>query len=391
MSGDPPSEPAAATDHDAAYRARVLQEHGASGEELVELLAYTRNRFAPAVALPQLPLDDEAFAYAWEDYLHASETEGVWACLRSRLVQLQFPIEDGMSEREGYRAATRRGAVPPAMELPSPRQPNGIRLLIHPTPAGRIPIVIAEDRDDFVMLVQALSRRNEPVPVPDAMGACIVSGYNNWERMARHRTAWETENGPGSWALGFREIAPKKHLYQDRFILLSCGPYSGVAAEQIGLSDEAWARHSLRIRLEHECIHYFTLRVFGSMLNSVHDELLADYAAITTVFGSFRADWCLRFFGLENYPRFRPGGRLETYRGDPPLSDAAFRVLQSLVVQATHNLASFQRTGSGRSRESAPVYDVAILSQLPLEALADPAGFGERVRLHERRLTSCRY
>jgi len=67
------------------------------------------------------------------------------------------------------------------------------------------------------------------------------------------------------------------------------------------------------------------------MRNNLLDEVIADYFGITAACGRFRADWLLRFFGLESYPRYRAGGRLEHYRGDPPLSDAAFLVLQRLL------------------------------------------------------------
>ena len=92
------------------------------------------------------------------------------------------------------------------------------------------------------------------------------------------------------------------------------------------------------IRLEHECTHYFTKRVLGSMQNRVLDEFIADYAGISAVVGGFRADWLLAFVGLECYPAYREGARLQNYRGTPPLSDGAFRILQALVFQAAHNL-----------------------------------------------------
>lgn len=44
------------------------------------------------------------------------------------------------------------------------------------------------------------------------------------------------------------------------------------------------------------------------------DELIADYAGIVAAWGRYRADWFLRFVGLEDYPRYREGGRLQNYR-----------------------------------------------------------------------------
>ncbi len=74
------------------------------------------------------------------------------------------------------------------------------------------------------------------------------------------------------------------------------------------------------------------------MRNSLLDELIADWAGITAAAGRFRADWFLRFMGLEEEGRYRAGGRLENYRGKPPLSDGAFKVLQSLVRNAARKL-----------------------------------------------------
>jgi hypothetical protein len=146
-----------------------------------------------------------------------------------------------------------------------------------------------------------------------------------------------------------------------------------VSASEIGLTEQEWRRTSTTIRLEHECTHYFTLRVFGSMRNNLLDELVADYAGITAV-GPYRADWFLRFMGLEAFPAYREGGRLQNYRGDPPLSDGAFRALQRLVKDAAENLG---RLGSdpayqpGRETEDRAATLLA-LTGFRLEDLAVP-------------------
>jgi len=64
---------------------------------------------------------------------------------------------------------------------------------------------------------------------------------------------------------------------------------------------------------------------------------------ITAAIERFRADWLLRFYGLESFPRYREGGRLQNYRGDPPLSESAFVVLQKMVVAVCTNLENFDR------------------------------------------------
>jgi hypothetical protein len=85
-----------------------------------------------------------------------------------------------------------------------------------------------------------------------------------------------------------------------------------VAIETVG-----WAEARTAIRRDHECAHYFTRRLFGSMRNHAQDELMADWAGLVAATGRFRAEWFLRFLGLEEYPLYRSGGRLDLYRGDP--------------------------------------------------------------------------
>src|SRR5215203_7334573 len=193
----------------------------------------------------------------------------------------------------------------------------------------------------------ALSMKNEPARVPESMGACMVAGFNNWDRIREYRRRWEAEGGDRSgtaWRREFKRLVPRKELYQDRFLILSDGPYSNVTAGEIGLSDTDWRRQSTMIRLEHECSHYFTLRVFGSMRNNLLDELIADYMGITAAAGRYRADWFLRFMGLESFPAYREGSRLQNYRGRPPLSEGAFGTLRALVRDIAENL---QRVGDG--------------------------------------------
>jgi hypothetical protein len=174
------------------------------------------------------------------------------------------------------------------------------------------------------------------------------------------RRAWEAgtvdAGGAGDWGAAFGVLRARKELYQDRFILLSGGAYSGVPAGAMGLEPEAWSRASITIRLEHECAHYLTRRVLGSMRNNLLDELMADYAGIVAAAGRYRADWFLRFCGLER-EACRADGRLWNYRGEPPLSDDAFAVLQRVVRAAAAEVERYDaglpadaRTPDGRAR-----------------------------------------
>jgi hypothetical protein len=147
-----------------------------------------------------------------------------------------------------------------------------------------------------------------------------------------------------------------------------------VPASRLGLTDEGWQALSLAIRLEHECAHYFTRRVLGSMTNTLHDELIADYVGITLANGEYRPEWLLHFMGLENHPRYRTSGRLGSYRGDPPLSESAFRILQSLVVSAAQALSTLDPLARARDRDLTSV--ALAIEDLAARPLLEMASVG---------------
>jgi len=363
-----------------SFRADVLANFGASATDAEELLAYNQNVFNRNTLTHPVTfgLAPEAHVTAWEEYAIAARVVGAFEALKQRLVQFQFPIQQGLSQTEAYRAATRKGVSVDGMAeanglvLTLPKQ---LQLIIHQSMAGPIPVLLTGNREDFVTLVQALTMRNEPKLVPASMGACIVSGFNNWDRIRSLRQQWSARNSgncsESSWAAEFQLIIPQKELYQDRFIILSDGSYSNVSATDMGLKEPQWQRLSLTIRLEHECTHYFTRRLFDSMRNNMLDELIADYRGIVAATGQYRADWFLRFLGLESFPHYREGGRLQNYRGQPPLSDRAFKILQALVSAAAENLEHFDAEHTDKLTDTniQPLM-LTSLTYLTLEELA---------------------
>ena len=337
-------------ERDLEYRRHVLEECGAGPAEVEEMLPYTENPFRDVdPGKPDYPLEDEPLIDAWLEYEADAQEMGSFAALQRRFPQLRFPIREGMSEEDAYRRATRKGEMSaadgfaPGLEL---KRPDTVALQVTPTIAGRLPVIVAEEREDFVALVRAFTGRNEPIDVPNSMGASIVTGLNNWDRIARYRAEWEKTATPGpfggpNWGEEFKKLAARKELYQDRFVLLSRGPYSAVSARMAGFDDDEWRDLSLQIRREHEFTHYFTLRVYGAMRNNLLDELVADFVGLVRAMGKYSSNLALMFFGLEDYPMFRPGGRLSGYRGTPPLSDAAFTVLQCLAWRCARNMEVF--------------------------------------------------
>jgi hypothetical protein len=294
------------------------------------------------------PPPDEPFVEIWDRWAEEARTRGsggAWGVLARNLPQLAFPVREGMRGDDDYRRATLQGADPAGLAaatgLAVPA-PESIGLEVHPTPAGRLPVITVRHRPTFELLVQALTRRNEPVPVAPAHGASMVAGYNDWRRIDEHRRRWaetpEADRETATWAEEFARIRPLKDLYQDRFLLLSDGPYSAVPAADLGLDDDTWRELSLVLRREHEATHYFTRRLLGSMENHLLDELLADWSGLVAATGGFRADWFLRFLGLEDYPRVRPGGRLALYLGDVEPGTPEHDELLGYVVRAARRL-----------------------------------------------------
>jgi hypothetical protein len=365
----------------------VLARLGAAPEEAAELRAYNENVFDLGALGPEtrFPFPDEPFVAFWEAVAAQSRERGAFAVLRERLPQLAFPIREGISRTEAYRDATLRGV--PVETLPAATglelaHPEAVEVVLHTSPAGRIPLLIVRRRPEFVALIQALSRKNEPEPVSEAQGALMLAGYNNWSRIRELRRRWEAEEPAArqtaTWGEEFQRLQPRRELYQDRFILLSDGPYSAVPARDLNLDEAGWRQLSLVIRRDHECAHYLTRRLFGSMRNNLLDELMADYAGLVGATGRFDAAWFLRFLGLEDFPEYRAGARLDLYRGKPPLSGGAFRVLQRLIREAA---LSLERFDAGQDQDRTPAgtaRTLAALASLRLEDLAAP-GAEERI------------
>lgn len=379
-----------------ADRLSFLRTLAASPEAAAELLAGLPPPF-PEPKQWSFPLSDAPGINAWEEYMAAAREQGAFPVLQEKLVQLRFPVEKGISETEAYRAATRRGIFPgstPA-DLPGLRDPAALSLSLQQTPAGRIPLLDTANREDFVYLVQALACKNEPRPVPPSQGAQLITGLANWDRIARLRRAWEMKQDPaaanplgapamgavpglaacGGWNARWQELQQNKERYQDALIILSHGPYSGVAATSLGLDKATWLDLSCRIRLGHESAHYLCKRVLGAIRNSMHDELVADYYGLATAACGWRADWLRRFLGLEDFPVYREGGRLENYRGDPPLSEPAFVLLQQVLVRAIDSLdRCLLQLGEQATHKAGRLTMLLALAGLDLVELATAAG-----------------
>ena len=355
-----------------------------SHREVEELRHYSTSRFDLSFwSTLTYPLPDEPFLETWRSYAAEVEKAGTLLAIYRWLPQLQFPIEENLSKLPEYTNATRRGRYrypsEAARGLPLKR-PDLCRIGIHQTAAGRLPIISADVRSDFVALVQAFTKRGEPVSVPNSMGAVMITGYNNFHRIHQLKDAFHAKSNDAKfWMTEFARIKAQKDLYQDKFVILSSGPYSGVPDPSLNQTVDEWLQTSSRIRLAHECAHYFTSRVLGSMQNKLLDELLADFCGIVSATGTYSKEWALCFLGINDEFECRPGGRIENYRGDPPLSSGAFNALKEMVCAAVANLEVFDRA-SVRDPISFSDQAAAIctIASFTLDNLALPNG-GDRL------------
>ena len=364
----------------------LVKEYTSDATVITELLAYTKNKFnlekeAPFVA------QDEAYISAWNRYYEESLDTSVFGTLQSYLSQFQFPIKEGISTSPEYRDATLKGKltentkIAPGLLL---NNPDGLVLKIHKSNAGLIPVLIVPDDEDFDAIIQALSHKNEPVAIPKTMGAALLMELNNWDRIHTLKKAWLVANPLGNWNLEFKEnILPKAALYKDKLIVLSTKPYSGVKASSLGLDNRDWLRRSLDIRLEHECVHLFTLKYFGKAANNLHDELIADYIGIRKTLGFFDSAWLLHFMGLENYPNYRDGARLENYLETASISIAAFKILQRIVKNAIDTLVKFDQELNISSSEQEDAKRIATLCSVDLITMASPQGLKKLLSVHK--------
>ncbi len=352
----------------------VLESFGAAGEILAELEAYLDNPYANFKD-EKLPLQAELQVPFWQRYVAEAQGEGVVASLSRSFPQLLFPLAEGLSVDPVYRAATRRGELDPSLPVGGGvglERPESLELTLDDGPAGPVPILVARHRPDFVRLVQALTCRNEPEPVPDSMGGCLVKGLADWERVRAYRTAWESgldrTATAEEWAAEMTTgMAPQKDLWQDRLILISDGPYSAVPAAEVGIEEAEWRERSVAIRIAHESFHYLTLRLAGVMRSHFLDELLADYAGLVAAYGYYDSELALRFLGLDRLPAIRPEGRLSNYRGS--LSDGALALLAQFLATAARALAALPQLDGDRATE-AQSQRLLALAALGLDGIA---------------------
>lgn len=304
---------------------------------------YFLNRFCEKPDKRMASVDDP-YVRSWEGYAVTYREEETFQLLKTCYPQLNFPIQEGINKTKDYIDVVLKGKSLPGSEGDTLllNKPEGVRFTLHESIAGKVPVLTVADDEDFVKIVQCLLYKNNPTPVPHSMGALLLNGINNWDRIKALKTKWQQNNPSESWNQEFsKNILPNPGLHKDKLIILSTKPYSAVSADFLGLTEADWMSQSLTLRLEHECTHLYTLSRYGCASNNLHDELVADYIGISNTIGFYSKEWMLAFMGLEGYPNYRQGGRLENYVNHANLTLEDFRQLIPVIKCAIENIASF--------------------------------------------------
>jgi hypothetical protein len=363
---------------DLNLREEVLRRFGAQNETLQQLLDYCENRFQlpDAATRWRFPLENEPHVADWQLYLDEAGND-VWSTLQQYIPQFNIPISEGISATQHYADVARKGE-PFSLEHFGTRQqlnsPEQLSLSIHEHHAGALPVLHTTDRRDFDILNQVVLHRCEPKSIPRAVNAQLVAGFINWHRLSRYREAWASTPGvvdtETAWLMERARVAKfEKWRFQDRFLILCSHPYSDLSAIDLGLHkpESEWVARSDQLRMEHEFTHYMTKRVFGVMQLNILDEIIADWAGTTLVFGKFDAALFIHMFGIEPSGDASETGRVHEYTSTLREFPDALSILYRLTEKAAHQLQQLTSnlyTPSNRRRF------LMALTQMSLELLA---------------------
>lgn len=269
-----------------------------------------------------------------------------WTFLKTCFPQLNFPIQEEIHKDISYRSSTLRGDFTQIkiFENRIGLFSNSISVDIYNSFAGQVLVLKVNSDSDFIKIIQSLLHQNKPKNIPDSMGAVFINGINNWQKIKGLKSCFLKNNPTHQWKSYFENnVRPFSYLYKDRIIVLSNKYYSNVRPEVIGIDPEEWQELSLQIRLMHECTHLYTKQRYGIASNNLHDELIADYIGLLCAAGTYDKNWMLLFMGLEDYPNYRIGSRLQNYIEDSKIDSEVFKVLTECIYKCISNIALFEQ------------------------------------------------
>ncbi len=334
----------------------------------------------------RLPLEEEPHVSVWQGYAQVSARDGVLTTLRQHFAQLRFPVAAGIQHTPAYRVATGMGmhAAPAGDDTLELERPEALQLGVHQDLLGRAPVLSTPHRPDFERLVQALGKRNEPVPIPATSDVYLIVGLNNWDRIHTYKRHWLAgQQGPAeeaeqAWQGVFRELTAHKALYQDRFIiaehrLATLPPAPGAKAA-------TWPPMADALHQAHAAAHYHLFRLLPQQRETpLHGELLAYYVALVQTSGRFRADWFLHLLN----PSLASGGSDELRF--TPAADAPAAGRRDWLALAAENVARFDQAQGATRRDAAGLLLMTLtLDTLSLEEMTLPDAPGRLAEALQR-------
>ena len=263
--------------------------------------------------------------------------EHILTTLSRRYPQLLLPISDETRHGELYKNAVLRGLElegTPAFSLSPADTFEAVE-----TPAGMIEVLSLAEREDFEHCIRALAHRCEAVELPKTMGASTISGLINWEKIRTHQKEYLSSGGE-DWDSEFARFTADRKNFRDTIIVLSCGPYSALGAEDAGYEASEWLSLSHAIRKYHELAHFVSRNLYPENKDAVRDEVLADMNGIIGALGHFDAELEAKFLGIRD-GRYT-GGRLENYVSPEELPAATERVC-AMLAQLQENCTGAQQ------------------------------------------------
>ncbi len=200
------------------------------------------------------------------------------------------------------------------------------------------------DRRDFELVLRGLmaAKSGPTAPIPQSQGAAMITVFN-WPRIRAHLSQFP----PEEQGAAFKRFTAVKANYLDMLVVLSRGPYSGVPAAALGLTEDEGLALSDTIRRYHELTHVICRRLYPEDVDPVRDELVADAVGLYAAFGRFDPGTEKLFLGIKD-GRY-VGGRLENYTDEPealagPVGEKLDRMKQ--VIDARRGAEPFALIGA---------------------------------------------
>ena len=256
--------------------------------------------------------------------------EHALAFLSRRYPQLLFPITPGISKTAEFRNAIYFGK-PYSGQLDFTMSQKD-RFLCVDTAAGPAEVLLLHNRRDFERCFCALANRCEPKNIPPSVGACMISGLLNQEKVRQYGKHEEKSD-----LLSFLKPTFDQACY-DKLILLSSGYYSGITPEEAGFSDSEWIEKSITIRMYHEITHFVCRTLYPKDISVIRDEVFADMIGIVAAFGYYDTHMANLFLGIDG-ANFRENGRIHYYIKDRDADSVLEEVKKwiSLLEQTANN------------------------------------------------------